>query len=179
MAHAVLFEGGPRFVSGRLGDYGAIGVGAHYAIDVVRDRMTYVAELDLAKVWLTSKNDEDLPDPVPGVMARVGVDARWIFAEGGEDDFWIGGWVQGGVGVHAIQWLDGGRLAHPDVQLGIGLSEIVGRDRLFSFEPGVNVVFGRTDMKGLPTCAGPCDQPTPPVSTEVGITIDMAFAFRW
>ena len=178
-SHALVNEIGPWLVFEGVGDYTGLGIGGRYALDVVRDRMVYSVEADLAKVWLLSKDGETLDRSIPGVMGRVGANARWIFGEAGHDDFFVDGWLQGGVGVHAIQWLDGGRLVHPDVQVGIGLSEVIGRSRRFSFDAGILFVFGRADMRGMPTCAGPCDEPTPPVSTELGVIDHCAFTARW
>ncbi|HTJ43226.1 MAG TPA: hypothetical protein VL463_14070 [Kofleriaceae bacterium] len=178
-SHVTVNEIGPWIVFDMIGGYSGIGIGGRYAVDLVRDRMVYSAEAGLAKLWLTTKDGDTLDRSIPGVMGRVGVNARWIFGEAGHDDFMVDGWLQGGVGVHTIQWLDGGRLAHPDVQIGIGLSEVFGRSRRFSFDAGILFVFGRTDMHGMPTCAGPCDEPTPPVSTELGLIDHCAFTMRW
>ena len=89
-------------------------------------------------------------------------------------------WLEGGVGEQLIQWDAGGQLHRPDVSLGLGWS-IGGRDdsRHEAYFIAVRATLSRppAGVSNTPTCAGPCDTPTPPVNVDRSILFTTGFVF--
>lgn len=175
-----MVEVGPWFGAELVDHYGGLGLGTHAAIGRVRGRMTYDLDVAVVSLRLLHHRDQDLDPTIDGLLGRVGANARWIFGSVDvRDVLTIEGWLQAGVGVHAIQWRDGGRMVRPDVLGGVGFSERFGRAKRLSLDVGLLIALGRGRTIGAPTCAGPCDEPTPPVRGDTVVIDQIALSVRW
>jgi hypothetical protein len=180
--HKAAFDFGPWFPVYLVGHYSGIAIGTRAAGWLRRGGWEVGVEGGVGRLWLThdTSDDTDLSPTIPGAMGRLGANVRWqtrVLESGG--DFAIDLWLQGGAGVHAIQWDGGGRLVRPDGLVGAGVTERFGRTKRYGLDVGVIVVIGRRESGGAPTCAGPCDEPTPPVHGDVQIIDQMAFTETW
>lgn len=176
----VVAEVGPWFAAEEVSHYGGFMLGARFAVGVRHDRMFYELEAEGGSVWLRDNHGPDDGPSIGGVVGRAGANARWtagVITSG--NDVSIEGWLEGGVGLHVIQWNGGGRLVRPDVLTGAGISERFGRTKSMSFDAGLLIVVGRGPSGGLPTCAGPCDEATPPVRVDLELIDLCAFTARW
>jgi hypothetical protein len=113
------------------------------------------------------------------MYARAGATARWTYASVGGGDFSVAFWLQGGAGVHAVQWDGGGRLVRADGEGGLGLTEWFGRRQRYGMDAGLLVAVGRGGGGGAPRCAGPCDEPTPTVHADVLLLEHLSFLALW
>jgi hypothetical protein len=172
-------ELGPWFAAELVDHYSGLALGARLDLGVVRGAMTYELDAVVGHVWLLTKDEQDLHPTIGGTYGRAGATARWVFGSIGGSDFRVEGWLEGGVGVHAIQWHASGRLVRPDALGGLGFSERIGRSQRYSLDIGLDVVIGAPRGSGVPTCAGPCDEPTPPVHPDVGVVDHVTFTARW
>lgn len=126
----------------------------------------------------------DVEDPVRGMMHRGALNARYNVGEiGGSRDIPLRGvfWVEGGLGRHVVQWYDGGKLTRSDVGLGFGgqLDFRLGRreqPNIFGFYYAFRATVARSpeaDLDLPATCAGPCDEATPPSPNDLGLFFNM------
>jgi hypothetical protein len=144
-----------------------------------RGSMRYGIEGELGRVWLTYRDGMPLDADIAGSIARAAVDARWTFANAGGGDFSVDFWLEGGAGAHAIQWDGGGRLTRTEGHVSIGLTERFGRRQRYGMDVGVGFAIGRGGSGGAPTCAGPCDEPTPPVHGDGLLVEHASFMADW
>lgn len=172
-------EVGPWFAAEEVAHYSGLALGARLALGLRRDRMFYEVEGEGGSIWLTSRGDHALDHTIGGTIGRAGANARWTAGSIGGNDVSIDGWLEGGVGLHVIQWRDGGRLVRPDALVGVGLSERFGRTKSMSLDAGLLIVVGRGAGGGVPGCAGPCDEATPPVHVDLELIDHCAFTARW
>ncbi|MCE9580199.1 MAG: hypothetical protein K8W52_44190 [Deltaproteobacteria bacterium] len=179
VAHRGQYEIGPWISFLWLQGYNGVMFGGRFAAGIERGRWLFGGEAEVASVALTTLHGDALPNHIGGFAARAAATAKWTFARVGGRDVRIDFWLLGGVGTKTIRWWGGGQLVRPDVEGGIGLSEVVGRRRRWSLEAGVIVIGGRGVSRGAPVCAGPCDEPTPPVSADIELIDHIAIGMRW
>jgi hypothetical protein len=180
--HKAAFDIGPWFPVYLVDHYSGIAIGARGAGWLKRGGWAFGVEGGVGRMWLTHENDQGTEDSpsIRGYMGRVGANLRWqTRVLNGDDDFAIDLWLQGGAGVHAIQWDGGGRIVRPDGLVGFGVTERFGRHKRYGLDAGVTVVVGHGKGGGMPTCAGPCDEPTAPVHYDVEIIDQIAFTETW
>lgn len=168
----------PRFSGHFQDDFAGLAMGSGVEVWRPHGRWLVGGEAEIGRLWLNRHQHEDIPT-IYGWTGRAGVNARYILGTANiAVDFGIQGWAQIGVGVHAIQWDRGGRLVRPDVAVGIGFSEVLGRR--FALDVGLVVAIGHTgDGPGVPTCAGPCDERTAPVREDVELIDHFAIRTTW
>ena len=173
-----------------IGDMG-IGPIDGFAGGIRRDRLALFGEYDLLSVGQSPSSasaDATMPppDPIRGYMQRFGLDARYSVARFGGGDAGIRGdlWIEGGLGAEVIQWYEGGRLHRGDLDLGFGAQTTfkIGSDRhprYIGFHYAVKATIAKAPPRkdDFPTCAGPCDEPTPPVPWDTGIFFDFGVVF--
>jgi hypothetical protein len=187
------FEGDVGFLVGgmSIGPLDGFAGGMYAAGGVRRDRLALLGEYSLLSVGQTpSSTSTDptmpAPDPVRGYMQRAGFDVRYSVATFGGGDTDIRGdiWVEGGAGGEVIQWYEGGRLHRGDVDVGFGGQATfkIGSDshpRYIGFHYAVKGLIAKAPPRkdDFPTCAGPCDEPTPPVPYDTGIFFNFGIVF--
>jgi hypothetical protein len=172
-------EIGPWLAFLSLQGYSGAMIGGRLAAGVQRGHWLFSGEVDLGDVWLTSHHGDALDHAITGFGVRTAATARRLFRVMSDARIDLDLWVQGGVGTKVFQWWEGGRLVHPDLHVGAGVSEVIGRSKRYSLEAGVIVIAGRGVSRGAPICAGPCDEPTPPVSVDLEIIDHIAIGMRW
>ncbi|HTJ43224.1 MAG TPA: hypothetical protein VL463_14060, partial [Kofleriaceae bacterium] len=180
------FEGDVGFLVGgmSIGPLDGFAGGMYAMGGIRRDRLALFGEYDLLSVGDTpasesaDPNAPPPPDPVRGYMQRAGFDVRYSVGKFGGGDESVRGdiWIEGGAGGEVIQWYDGGRLHRGDVDLGFGAQATfkIGSDshpRYIGFHYAVKGFVAKAPPRkdDFPTCAGPCDEPTPPVPYDTGI----------
>jgi hypothetical protein len=187
------FEGDVGFLVGGMsvGPIDGFAGGAFAAGGVRRDRLALLGEYDLLSVGQSpdaSSSDPSMPapDPIRGYMQRFGADARYSVASFGGGDVGIRGdiWLEAGLGGEVIQWYGGGKLHRGDLDLGFGGQATfkLGSDshpRYLGFHYAVKGLLAKAPPRkdDFPTCAGPCDEPTPPVPYDVGIFFNFGVVF--
>jgi hypothetical protein len=188
------FEGDVGFLIGGMsvGPLDGFAGGVFGEAGVRRDRLALLAEYDLLSVGQTAQSSAMVdpanppPDPIRGYMQRVGFDARYSVTRFGGGDAGIRGdvWIEAGAGGEVIQWYGGGRLHRGDASLGFGAQATfrIGSEshpHYVGFHYAVKAIIakapGRKD--DAPTCAGPCDEPTPPVPYDTGIFFNFGVVF--
>ena len=170
---------GPWWAGPIMEHYAGWALGARVAAWIPSDSLQYGLEAEVGRVWLTTYREEPLDDAIAGVIARGGANVRWTFGRAKWDDLPIDFWVQAGAGVHVIQWTAGGRMVRPDGLIGFGVVEQFGTRRRIGMDAGVVMIFGRGSAAGMPTCAGPCDEPTPPVRGDVLVVDQTTLTVSW
>jgi hypothetical protein len=118
-------------------------------------------------------------------MQRVGADVRYSFARFGGGHVPVRGdiWLSAGAGGEVIQWYDGGRLHRRDLSLGFGAQATfrIGHEHPhylgFHYAVKAFIAHAPGQKNEDPTCAGPCDEPTPPVPYDTGIFFDFGIVF--
>lgn len=157
--------------------------GLHLDAGLRLDRLYLYGEYDFMSV---GQDSYDVDEPVRGFMHRGGVSARYSVATvGGKRDIPVRGdfWIEAGLGDQVINWHEGGRLHRPDVSMGLGgqASFRLGRDKPkflgFYYALKVTVADAPPRKDNQPTCAGPCDYPTPPSPYDVGIFFNFGVPF--
>ena len=176
-------EVGPWFVFAGVDGFRGYYRGARLAVGHRWHRLLLQGEVDLGDAILRRLHGDNLPEPIRGFSARAGANLRWTFARAhafGRAPIEYEFWLQGGVGAHLVQWWGGGRLARADGQVGLGLSQVLGSSGRLSLDSAVVIFFNGGRAAGAPTCAGPCDEPTPPIrGGEVDVVDHFAFTVRW
>ena len=152
---------------------------------VRRDRLALYGEYELLSVGQSPTGYNDNRDPVRGYMQRVGADVRYSFARFGGGHVPVRGdiWLSVGAGGEVIQWYDGGRLHRRDLSLGFGSQATfrIGHEHPhylgFHYAVKAFIAHAPGQKNEDPTCAGPCDEPTPPVPYDTGIFFDFGIVF--
>ncbi len=130
----------------------------------------------------------DIEDPIRGISHRLGLTARYNFAEvGGGRHTPVQGafWLEGGLGQQIIQWNEGGKLTRNDIGLGAGaqINFLLGKrskkPKIMAVHYAVRATIAPSpDADKLePTCAGPCDEATTPMPYDLGIFFN--FGLEW
>lgn len=185
------FEGDVGFLVGgmSIGPLDGFAGGMYGMAGVRRDRLALLGEYDLLSVGQTTSSDtttQPQPDPIRGYMQRAGFDVRYSVARFGGGDVGVRGdiWLEGGAGGEVIQWYGGGRLHRGDVDVGIGAQATfkIGSDshpHYIGFHYAVKAFVAKAPPRkdDLPTCAGPCDELTPPVPYDTGIFFNFGIVF--
>jgi len=129
----------------------------------------------------------DTPDlkghGIRGMMHRIGLSARYSAFNVGKSFIAADFWLEGGLGREFIQWDGGGKLTRNDFTLGVGVHPMfmVGDKRRYLgyFLAFRMFVSESPDARfELPaTCAGPCDEPTRPPTTDYSFFFNFGFTF--
>lgn len=179
------FEGA---IGGLVGGQGigyvhGTGGGLHLDAGFKMHRIFLYGEYDFLGV---GENTYENPEAVRGFMHRVGVNARYSLAAfGGGRDVPVRGdvWAEIGGGHQHVRWHEGGKLGRKDLSFGLGAQATfkIGRDKpkFLGVYYAVKMTIARSpDRKDEdPTCAGPCDEPTPPSPWDVGIFFNFGVPF--
>ena len=165
-----------------VGSIGGAGVGIHLDVGRQMGPLKLFGEYNLLSIGESSYDNEN---PVRGALHRVGLNARYNFAElgGGRHKPLQGAfWAEAGLGRQHISWYDGGILRHDDVSLGFGaqfnfkIGRHKPRPKIFGFYYAFKATIAESpnaDQLGPPTCAGPCDEATAPSPYDLGIFFNM------
>ncbi len=184
-------EGDVGFLIGGMGigDLGGFAGGIETSLGVRRDRLALFGSYDLLSVGdspNSSTTDASAPEAVRGYMQRVGADVRYSVGRfGGDDSATVRGdlWLAAGAGGEVIQWYDGGKLHRRDLSFGFGGQATfrVGREkkRYIGFHYALKALVAHAPgaKNQEPTCAGPCDEPTPPVPYDMGVFFHFGVVF--
>jgi hypothetical protein len=187
------FEGDVGFLIGGMGigKLGGFAGGMEASLGIRRDRLAVFGSYDLLSVGdspSTSTTDPSAPPPVRGFMQRVGADVRYSVGRfgGSDDSSAVRGdlWLSLGAGGEVIQWYDGGKLHRRDLSFGFGGQATfrIGHDshaRYLGFHYALKALLANAPgMKNQdPVCAGPCDEPTPPVPFDAGVFFHFGVVF--
>jgi hypothetical protein len=181
--HRGVLDVGPWVPIYMIGHYSGVAPGVRAAGWLRRGAWAFGVEGAGGRLFADHNNTDGTPDPLPsihGYLGRIGANARWQARVMDDSELAIDLWLQGGAGVHAVAWDLGGRLVRPDGQVGLGVTERIGRRRKYSVDVGVILVVGPGRSGGTPTCAGPCDEPTPPVrGGDFEVMDHIAFTESW
>jgi hypothetical protein len=160
------------------------GVGMHLDVGWNHGPIYLYGEYDLLSVGEQTYMAAD--KPIRGLLQRVSANARYSFFDAHGQDFPLGGelWLEGGLGRQRIDWDEGGRLSRNDLSLGFGaqLNVVAGRHQARPQVFGVYYALKLTVAKdpgprGMPGCAGPCDEPTPPSPWDLGVFFNMGVSW--
>jgi len=166
----------------RVGPISGMAAGLKLGAGVRLDRIALDGEYDFISV---GESDYTNPDPVRGLVHRIGANIRYSFATLSKHGFPLRGdfWLEAGVGRQYLRWYGGGKLTRNDVSLGLAgqLSFRFGETKhkkIGLFYALKVMASKRPDEKMLPpTCAGPCDEPTGPIPYDLGVFFDFAVVF--
>jgi hypothetical protein len=184
--HHLQPEVGLGFIVGSfgIGPISGPAYGMQLGAGVRLNRIALIGEYNFMTVGQSSY-DDDIPDPVRGIVHRVGASLRYSFGVLAKPGFPLRGefWVEAGGGRQFLRWYDGGKLSRNDVSLGLAgqLSVRWGesrRKKLGIFYALKLLGSQRPDEKWMPpTCAGPCDEPTGPIPYDLGIFFHAGLTF--
>lgn len=159
---------------------------AHLDLGVRKKRWWIAAEYALMATTLpadelaTRAVDPMLVGDVDGLVHRLGGFVRYSISRLGCNDAGFDVYVEGGAGLQHLRWDDGGAWTRPDLSLGMGIGTwFLGDTDHAGLTVGLRVTLApRNDVEGaLPTCAGPCDQPTPPTGVDRSFLFDITVPF--
>jgi hypothetical protein len=154
------------------------GVGLHLDAGWNRKAWLLYGEYDLVSI---GQNQQDVTDPIRGLLHRFAAMGRYAFAEFGDgQNIPLQGqfWLEGGVGREIVMWDQGGRLGRNDLALGLGaeLNVVTRRDtphpNVFGIYYAFRMTIARAPDDGkieMATCGGPCDEPTLPSPYDLGL----------
>jgi hypothetical protein len=146
-------------------------IGAEYAL---------MATTLPAEELATRAVDPMLAGDVDGLVHRLGGLVRYSISRLGSRDAGFDVYVEGGAGLQHLRWDDGGAWTRPDLSLGMGIGTwVLGETDHAGLTVGLRITLApRNDVKGArPTCAGPCDQPTPPTGVDRSFLFDITVPF--
>jgi hypothetical protein len=123
---------------------------------------------------------------IDGIVHRIGANVRYSVAKLTGDDVPLRGdfWLEGGIGEQMIRWDLGGELHRPDVSFGFG-GQFGGRfgrehDHHAGMYYALKVTLARAPSEfsdRAPTCAGPCDSATRPISVDRSFLFNLGIVF--
>ncbi len=161
-----------------VGPVSGPGVGLHVDAGWNRKAWLLYGEYDFVSI---GENQQDVTDPIRGLLHRFAAMGRYAFAEFGDgENIPLQGqfWLEGGVGREIVMWDEGGRLGRNDLAFGLGaeLNVVTRRDTPDPSVFGIYYAFRLTvarapdaDKIEMATCGGPCDQPTLPSPYDLGL----------
>jgi hypothetical protein len=161
------------------GGYAGLFTAPRATVWLRRGSLRYGVEGTLGRVWLTMLDGTELHPTIPGTYARTGGDVRWTFADIDGQAIAFDVWMQASAGVHVVQWDRGGRMVRPDGLVGLGFTERIGRRHRYGLDVGLSWGMGRGGSGGVARCAGPCDEPTPPVHADFELVEQVDFTADW
>jgi hypothetical protein len=185
---------GMRVGSFRVGDFAGMGFGFHLDAGERFDRLVISAEysyLSISNAPPESDTAARSTDPAPppeidGMVQRIGANARYSVGKITGDEVPLRGdfWLEGGVGEEFIRWDLGGAMHRPDVSFGFG-GQLSGRfghshDHHAGMYYALRVTLARAPSSftdRAPTCAGPCDTPTPPIGIDRSFLFNLGIVF--
>lgn len=161
--------------------------GLHVDAGFKMDRLFLYGEYDFLGVGETASTTPAPGDPtVRGFMHRVSANVRYslaAFGGGGEVPVRGDVWAEIGGGHQHVRWHEGGKLGRKDISFGFGAQATfkIGRDKpkFLGIYYAVKMTIARAPepKSDDPTCAGPCDEPTPPSPWDVGIFFNFGVPF--
>lgn len=169
-----------------VGSISGTGVGMHFELGRKAGPLYLYGEYDMLSI---GESGYDIEDPVRGLLQRGSANLRYDFAQVGGKRVPVQGefWVEGGIGRQLVQWHEGGRLTRNDVSFGFGAKANFRLNRRSADKPktlGFHYAFKAfvarspdADLMLPPTCAGPCDEPTPPSPNDLGLFFNMGLEF--
>lgn len=173
-------EGGFEVGTFSVGRIAGTAVGFHVGAGVRWSKLVLLGGYD----FLSLSQDADVPEPVRGLVHRLGATVRYSIGDKSmrplRGDFWL----ELGGGREIIRWYDGGTLARNDVSFGIGAQGSVrfGADKrrnMGLYYAAKFIIADRPDGKIMtPGCAGPCDEPTAMIPIDLGIFFDVGIPFE-
>ncbi len=167
-----------------VGPVGGAGVGVH--LDAGRRMGNLMLYGEYAFLGI-GENSYEVENPIRGHLHRLGVNARYAFADFGGGRYTpVKGafWLEGGLGHQRVLWERGGKLDRADVSFGFGAEVDIRQRRAkkpkfwsiyYAFRMTVTEAPGKAQME--PTCGGPCDEPTLPSPYDLGFFFNMGFTF--
>lgn len=171
-----------------VGPVSGPGVGVHFDLGRQMGPLLISGEYNLLSVGEAAGTGDDRP--IRGLLHRVGLNARYSFAEFGGGRKIVKGafWLEAGLGRQMINWDEGGRLSREDVGLGFGIQTNfkIGRHKpnpkiigfYYAFRATVAESPGSDKMpEGPPVCGGPCDEPTQPSPYDVGMFFNVGLTW--
>jgi len=161
-----------------VGPVSGPGVGLHIDAGWNRRAWLLYGEYDFLSI---GENQQDVTDPIRGLLHRFAAMGRYAFAEFGDgENIPLQGqfWVEAGAGREIVVWDEGGRLGRNDLALGLGaeLNVVTKKDTPHPNVFGIYYAFRMTiarapdaDKVEMATCGGPCDEPTLPSPYDLGL----------
>ena len=167
--------------SASVGYISGPGVGMHAEIGRQFGKFGVYGEYNLLSV---GESSYDVEDPIRGFMHRVAGNVRYTFAKVGSPRVPVQGafWLEAGMGRQVVQWHKGGKLTRNDFGFGFGAQTNfrIGRRSAKPNVIGFHYAFKAfltpspdADAMLPATCAGPCDEPTPPSPHDLGLFFNM------
>jgi len=165
-----------------VGPVGGAAVGMHLDLGRQMGPFKLYGEYNFMSVGESATTVED---PTRGMLHRLGLGARYNFAEiGGGKYKPIQGtfWLEGGIGRQRVQWMEGGVLTRDDASFGFGaqmnfkIGKHSDKPKIFGFYYAFKATVARApdaDQLGPATCAGPCDEPTTPSPYDFGLFFNL------
>lgn len=161
-----------------VGPVSGPGVGLHLDAGWNRKAWLIYGEYDFVSI---GQNQQDVTDPIRGLLHRFAAMGRYAFAEFGDgQNFPLQGqfWLEGGVGREIVMWDKGGRLGRNDIAIGLGAEAnvVTRRDtpdpNVFGIYYAFRMTIARAPDDGaieMATCGGPCDEATLPSPYDLGL----------
>jgi hypothetical protein len=161
-----------------VGPVSGPGVGLHIDAGWNRKAWLLYGEYDFLSI---GESQQDVTDPIRGLLHRFGAMGRYAFAEFGDgQNIPLQGqfWIEGGAGREIVMWDEGGRLGRNDLAVGLGaeLNIVTKRDTPHPNVFGIYYAFRMTiarapdaDKVEMATCGGPCDEATLPSPYDLGL----------
>jgi hypothetical protein len=169
-----------------VGPVSGPGVGLHLDAGWNRKAWLLYGEYDFVSI---GENQQDVSDPIRGLLHRFAAMGRYAFAEFGDgENIPLQGqfWVEAGAGREIIRWDEGGRLGRNDLAFGIGaeLNVVTRRDTPDPNVFGIYYAFRLTvarapdsDKIEMATCGGPCDEATLPSPYDLGLFFNVGLSW--
>ena len=169
-----------------VGPVSGTGIGMHFELGRQSGPLYLYGEYDMLAI---GESSIDVEDPIRGLLHRGSANLRYHLGEIGGKRVPVQGafWIEGGVGQQRIHWHEGGKLTRNDISFGFGAQanfRISGRHakktKTIGFHYALKGFVARSptaDENAMPTCGGPCDEPTPPSPNDLGIFFNLGLEF--
>lgn len=158
---------------------------AHLDLGMRKGRWWIAAEYALTSVTLPgdqllTRGIAARTGNIDGLVHRLGGFVRYSASRLGCRDAGFDVYVEAGAGLQRLRWDDGGAWTRPDLSLGVGIGGwFAGDHEHAGLTVGLRVTLApRNDVAHAPaTCAGPCDQATPPTGVDRSFMFDVTIPF--